>query len=154
MDWFTGNVADGIVSGVSTGIVLAAFFGVVDCIRSRRRRADQIRYLDNLIADHQDEILGVHADIPHPEPAGDPITVAQQQHLYYGALLRQLEAALSGRASQLTYDEIGSVRSIFWGVYGRLLPDRPWPEEWYVMMLQSAESIQWLGLTPASNVAD
>ena len=53
----------------------------------------------------------MHADIPHPE-GGDPISVAQQQDLFHSALLRQLEAALTGRTSgvDLRRDRVCAVR--------------------------------------------
>ena len=147
MDWFPGDVTNGIVSGVSAGVVLAAFFGAIDYLRSRTKRRGQIRYLSTLIADYREKILKERQDISHPE-GGDPITVDQQRKTLHNELLRQLDSALSGRVSELTYDEVESVRSVFWSAHHRLLGDRLWPEELYTTTFESAESIKWLGLTP------
>ena len=149
MGWISNEITSGIVSGVAAGVVLAVFFGVIDRIRTHTKRADQIRYLSALIADYRRKILDVRQDIPHPA-GGDAITVHQQRKLLHDDLLRRLDSALSGRTSELTYDEVESVRSVFWGVYNRLLGVRLWPEELYVETFKRAASIKWLGLPPLS----
>ena len=146
MGWISSDVTNGIVSGVAAGIVLTVFFAAIDHIRTHAKRTDQIRYLSTLISDYRGKILDVREDIPHPTD-GDPITVHQQRKLLHNQLLRQLDSALSGRTSELTYDEVESVRSVFWSAYNRLLGDKLWPEERYLETFKRAESIKWLGLS-------
>lgn len=152
MSCFSDDIVSGIVSGVSAGIVLAAFLGGVDRFRAYTKKRNQIRYLSNLIANFRGKILGVHEDIPHPTD-GNPITVDQVRKVLYNDFLRQLDSALSGRTSELTYDEIQSLRSVFWGAYNRLLGDKLWSKELYVRTFKETESISWLGLSPYESKA-
>ena len=152
MSWFEDDMISGIVSGVSAGIVLAVFFGTIDRFRAHTKKRDQIRYVSNLIADFRGKILEVHEDVPHPM-GGDSITMHQLRKVLYDDLLKQLDSALSGRTSELTYNQVESVRSVFWGAYHKLLSDKLWPEELYVRTFKEAESIKWLRLSPYDSKA-
>ena len=152
MSCFSDDMVSGIVSGVSAGIVLAVFFGTIDRIRAYTKKRDQIRYLSNLIANSRGKILEVHEDVPHPTD-GNPITVDQVRKVLYNDFLRQLDSALSGRTSELTYDEVESIRSVFWDAYNRLLGDKLWPEDLYLRTFKKTESIKWLRLSPYDSKA-
>ena len=66
---------------------------------------------------------------------------------FFDDLQRQLESALVGRSSRLTYDEIQQVNITFIGLH-KLNPDFVPNEGWYIEKFHKAESIKWLKLTP------
>ena len=146
MNEFVPDIAKSIVSGVVVGLVLAGFFWLKDRHKAYKERSEQITYISELLMDYRKKILNA-TDVPHPK-GKETISVHQVRKIFYNKLKGRLDSAISGRASRLTYDEIESVRRIFFEGYNEVLSDRLFPEEIYVKIFDSAKSLEWLNVLP------
>ena len=148
MDDFLKNVTPGVFSGVASGLVLALFFGGGNFIHKYRERKDQVQYLSDLIVQFRTRILDTKEDLFVAE-INQTLTRENVRKTYYDDLRRQLESALAGRCSRLTYDEIQQVNATFVWLH-KLYPKFVPTEKWYIDTFQKAESINWLRLPPTT----
>ena len=104
------EVLDGVVSGVTTGLVLAVFFWAIDRIKQRAERKEQIRFLGKLISTYRERIY---------EPqysAGDPVKSDTGKDIWrkvqFEDMKKEINLTLDGRCSRLSFDEINELRQM------------------------------------------
>lgn len=142
------NIKAGAIAGIASGLILASIFWLKSCNDEHTERRDQVKYLSDLIAGFRTQILDTKEDVFVPR-TNQTLSRNNIRKVLYDDLRRQLESALAGRSSRLTYDEIREVHNVFIGLhklYPKFIPN----EEWYINTFQKAESINWLKLTPAT----
>ena len=139
----SANIIEGVVIGVSSGLILSLFFGGKDFVNKRIERQDQIKYLVQLITKYRDLIC--KADTEYLPAVGQKAQKSELRKAYYDDLRRQLEAALQNRTSRLSYDEIKEVRDVF---FTDLFPSVVLNDEGYNNIFEGLKSIKWLKLPP------
>ena len=146
MDGDVTNIGAGIITGVTSGVILALFFWAKAYVENYLARKDQIKFLSRLIEKFESLIFGVNDDI-HVPHLQQTFPKDQARKAYFDDLKRQLDSALAGRSSRLTFDEIEELRVIFIGLHD-LFPDFRPNKKWYSDTFQNARSVKWLKLTP------
>ena len=146
MDGYVTNIGGGVVTGVTSGLILALFFWAKAYVDNYVARKDQIKFLSRLIEKFESLIFGINDEI-HVQHFQQTFPRDQARQAYFDDLRRQLESALAGRSSRLTFDEIEELRVIFIGLHDVFPNFRP-NEEWYSNTFQKARSVKWLKLTP------
>ena len=142
----TVHFVTGIVEGVGSGLALAAILGAVSYFFRCWQRRRQVKHISKLIIEFRTRIFSVRAAQYYPGP-DKKFSVDEIRGAYFADLRRQLDAALLGNASRLTFDEREAVRTIFLGLhnlYPQFLPN----EGWYVSTFEKAESPKWLKVPP------
>ena len=137
----TNDIIEGIVIGVSSGIILSLVFLAKDITNKFVERREQIRYLSNLIAKSRDRIHDAKTEY-FPEVKKE-VTRAEFCKMYYDEMRKELEPVLKHRSSRLSYDEIKEVRKVF---FTDLFPNAVLNEKGYEGMFKELESIKWLKL--------
>lgn len=137
------------LTGAIGGIVASAILFWISLKQKKKReslqRKEQIDYILNLVVKYRKTILErkLSEDIPVV-----PMYESEElfRHRVYEALRTELESTLSGRAKQLTFDEIEEIKKLFRiGPY-KLNPDRGLSNLEYIEMFRKAESVKWLNL--------
>ena len=150
MDGDVTNISAGIItgvfSGVASGLILALFFWAKVYVDNYLARGDQIKFLSGLIEKFESRIFSINDDI-HVSHLQQTLPKDKVRRTYFKDLKRQLESALDGRSSRLTFDEIEELRVIFIELHD-LYPDLSPNEQWYSDTFQKARSVKWLKLTP------
>ena len=139
------GIASGVASGFIVGLILAVFFWLTSHFQKRRERRDQIQFLSTVIDDFSEQILNNKIRSPdgfHALPENSRDSYKKELFL---EMYRQIDSALQGRASQLTYDEIQDVRRVFRIYVGD-------PDFWlnapaYERIFESVGAIKWLRLS-------
>ena len=144
------NIYIGTVTGVSSGLILALFFGARTYFANRSTRREQIRHLTRLIESSEARIFGVTESVDIPQ-LNRELSQEEIRKGYFDDLVRQLDAALLGRCSNLTFDEIEEVKSIFIRLH-KLYPKFVPNEGWYSDTFQKARTAKWLKLAPVAQV--
>ena len=135
-------VTIGVVVLVLTAAVLFAVNRGYDGFRNDTERKDQIRYFAHLIEEARYDIYNTDAQ---KYSDGTPTSLQMARTFRYEQLQRDVRSALDGRASQLTYDEVHALESVFMSGYpvwrGLDEPQIDWIFAYF-------ESLEWLGLNP------
>ena len=146
----------GFVVGVLATIASTSIIGLVVWIwkrnRGNREKKNQLESIRKLIIKFRRMIFDVKSDLHIPQLKTTK-SVDELRSAYYGHFRRQLTSALDGRTSQLTFDEIEEIRTIFLGLH-ELHPNFVPNEKWYVNTFNQAVSIKWLRLTPMVETQD
>ena len=137
------KLLEGVVIGVSAGIILSLFFWARDFVKRRIERRDQIRYLASLIANFRELIYS--AETIHISAISQTLTRDQIRKAHYDDMRRQLDSVLQGRSSCLSFDEINEVKLVF---FTDLYPTVRLNDKAYEGIFGKLESIKWLKLPP------
>lgn len=156
------SVIEGLVSGVAAGLVLAAFFWAIDICRKASERKKQVRHLSSIISDHRKKMYKPTLPIDLlKELASDPFVMKVVSELaantdvlrkgLFRSMKLQLIAALDGRCSRLTFDEIHQLRTLLETIDELLdmMPpsrERLWTDEFCGKLFDGIEGIKWLNL--------
>ena len=136
------KIIDGILIGVGSGVVLSLLSAVVLFVSRWKRRRNQIQYIRSLIFDFRRKILAA-------EPFRD-YTRQDVQKAYFDDMKRQLSAALEGRATELSFDEVNAIKTIVVG-FADLFPQLILNEEGYnKQIFFKLEAVKWLKLPPTT----
>ena len=139
----SAKIIEGVVIGVSSGLILSLFVWVKDFANKRVERREQIKYLAQLIAKYRDLIY--NAETVYLPPMNREVQRSEFCKAYYEDMRRQLEAAFQNRTSRLSYDEIKKVRDAF---YTDLFPTVVLNDKAYNNIFEELKSIKWLKLLP------
>ena len=143
----TDNVFVGTTIGVASGVILALFSWMRERMSSVFERRDQIRYIREVLVNSRDKILGA-TDISGSS-IGAPVSRLAESDLqkaYFEDMNRQLEAALDGRATRLTFDEINAVRTLTVRGLTYLFPSVALNDKGYRPIFKQLEDLEWLKL--------
>lgn len=132
-------VFEGIIIGVSSGIVLGLFSWIGHSVRRYFSRREQIRYLRDLLVRFRDLI--VEANEIHHRPSGRTFQRDVVQKAYYDDLRSQLKSTLNNRCSRLSYDEVREVQSVF---FTHIPAEVILNEKGYNSIFAAVESMTWL----------
>ena len=148
MDGVGNSIIVGSAGGAIAGLVVSIVLGAYRLFVSKYRRKDQIRHIREMITNDREQIYGIFDDEGAPTDPYRPSSDAFRYTLLQG-MRRELELALDGRSSEITFDEIRKIRRVF--VLDDLLrckaPDR-FPEglRHYTKIFEDLEKIEWLRL--------
>lgn len=106
----TISIVEGIVSGVATGIVLAIVFGVRQQVLIYRERKDQIQHLAILISTYRERMYRITYPVPGIEPPSTDVGKDIFRKVTFEQMKKEINAALDGRCSRLSFDEIYELR--------------------------------------------
>ena len=150
----TENVITGIIAGVSAGIILAVLVEAKRSFDFRVKRRGQIKYIRQIVEEHQELILSTPA-IPVQDVDAvsndllERFSLDNVRAAYFGNWFRQTMEALEGRADTLTFDEKKEVRQAF-GAFALVMPgmdpfNSPVPNAaGYHQIFDRFEAIRWL----------
>lgn len=109
------HIWEGVVIGVSSGIILSVTAGLFGYVRHRFRRLTQIRFLRDVIEDHRKKLSG---DFSQSATAPDGRVLATGERIRTGMVqefLRTIDSALRNRCPEMKYDQTNQVRTILVG---------------------------------------
>lgn len=148
MDGVGSGIISGATAGAIAGLVVSIILGVYRLIAAKCRRKDQVRHIREMITNDREQLYGVFdeetASVDPNRPSPDVF-----RHALLGGMRRELEPALDGRSSEITFDEVRQIRRTF--VVDDLLrsktPDS-YPEglRHYDGIFGELEKIAWLEL--------
>ncbi len=111
------NIIIGIITGVSAGLILAAFSYGKQYINHKVERREQIKYIRQIVEAFQEKILSVQQAVSvsnaPPDLASRPDAVHQLRWVSLGHTHEQVVRTLEGRASTLTFDEKNQLLDTF-----------------------------------------
>ncbi len=146
------NIIGGSVSGIFAGLILAAFFWILEHYRKRSERAEQVKYISEMVMHFRKLILIDFAeDMPRPD-GNEIVSVHEIRKKLYDTFQTGLESAPVRRSSRLTYDEIEMVRFLLFWQYSEVRDRVDLAKEWYVEKFKQAESLKWLNVAPLPQI--
>ncbi len=150
------NVIGGIVSGVAAGIVLSGFFWLIGEQRRRSERKEQIQYMASLIATYRERLYKPDWGV------GPPIENEIGKNIFRKTMFEQMKdqinTALDGRCSRLSFDEINQLRRMInnlssitdnWSA-----SELNWTDAFCGKLFAWAESFEWLDLPKGPDFFD
>ena len=147
MDDLGSTIVSGAVGGAIAGLVVTLILAAYSHVDAKLQRREQISHIREMIATERANIY----DIPRFEPLPDGTTpdLNSVRYAMFEYLHRELELALDGRSSEITFDEKRQIRRVF-VVYNLLRdkgPDKP-PDglNFYSGIFSRLEEIEWLKL--------
>ena len=138
------GAAGGAIAGIVVSIILAAYRLIV----AKCQRRDQINHIREMITNDREQVYGS----PDEENAlSEPNRPSSDEfrYTYFSGMRRELELALDGRSSEITFDEIRQIRRIFVvdDLLRRKAPDKcPTGLRHYDKIFGDLEKIEWLKL--------
>ena len=147
-----GDVGNSIISGAAggaiAGLVVTLILAAYSFGEAKLRRNEQIRHLQEMIANDRAHIYDIPEQTDAPLDPNRPSPDAFRYILFDG-MRRELELALDGRSSEITFDEIRQIRKAF--ILHDLLRDKapgkhPEGLAFYNDIFKELEEIGWLEL--------
>lgn len=137
------KVLEGVVIGVSSGLILAFAFWLMDFLKSCRERKVQIRHLSDEISRFRDLIY--QSTELRIERGGTTLDYSKDdvRKAYYDDMRRQVTSILHERASRLSYEEKKAVNDVF---ITDLFPTVVLNENGYDKIFGELQSLKWLRL--------
>ena len=149
----TDEVGNGIISGIAigaiAGLVVSIILGAYRLIAAKCRRKDQIKHIREMITNDREQVYRIFDEESAPADPHRPSSDAFRSALFDG-MRRELELALDGRSSEITFDEIRQIRRIFVvdDLVRRKAPDNyPKGLTHYDHIFGELEKIEWLKLS-------
>ena len=146
MDEVGSGIISGATGGAIAGLVVSVILGAYRLIAAKCRRKDQVKHIREMITNDREQLYGVFdeetASVDRPSP--DVF-----RHALFGGMRRELESALDGRSSEITFDEIRQIRRTFVvdDLLRRKTPDsHPKGLRHYDGIFGELEKIAWLEL--------
>ncbi len=141
------KVLEGVVIGVSSGVMLGLVFWLTGFTTARIEKRDQIRHLASEIARFRESIYSAtDLEVVLGKEKRD-FSKDQVRKAHYDDMRRIVEQILQGRASRLSFHEIRGVRD---ALYPDHFPGVVLNDAGYDKVFHALESIGWLGLPPRS----
>ena len=147
-----GDLGHSIVSGVAAGFIAGLMVAIVLAanrwIDENQLRNEQIRHVRELIASERANMYSVSEQFD-PLPDGSHLDLNMVRYAHFDFLRKELDLALDGRSSEITFDEIRQIRRVFirHDLIRSAAPDRlPEGLTFYNGIFQSLEEIEWLKL--------
>ena len=146
-------IGEGIVIGVSSGLVLSLALWIVELVKRKYERRDQIRYIAGILARDRDRILGAET-LPGPDGSGiKEVPKVQLRLVLYDGMRKELDGVFVGRASRLSFDQIAELKKPFF-----ILDDNFNFKQAFLHndqqcrnLFETLEAIKWLKLPPCPN---
>ena len=138
----------GATGGAIAGLVVSIALGAYRLIVTRIRRRDQIRHIREMIVNDREHIYGEFEEGSMPPDPHRPSPNLFRWAIF-GGMRRELELALDGRSSEITFDEIRQVRRIFIrdDLIRERAPDKsPDGLRHYDQIFGELEEVEWLKL--------
>ena len=105
------DIGQGIIVGVSAGIVTSVILGIYSWLVRRRDRLEQVRYIRHFVTTHMRTILKA-TTLPSPEQGKNEIPADMVRFASFREFQAEIDATVSHRASALSYMEIHSLQKI------------------------------------------
>ena len=142
-------IGEGVVVGVSAGIITSLIMGLFSWLKYWKEKRNQRIHLVKTISHFRSEVY----DAVALEPSNDiprPPTKRDVQKAHYSEFRRQMESILQGRSSRLSFDEIQSVRDVFFTDRFPLeiQASMHLGDELYNKIFDDLQSLKWLKLPP------
>ena len=148
------KIIEGIVAGVAAGIVLSVFFWVIDEHRRRSERKEQMHYLARLIATHRERFYKPAWVIDGP-PIETDIGKDVARKAYFEQMKEEINLALDGRSSRLSFDEVYELRRILndwsWITDQWSGTELNWTDVFCGNIFGELQAIKWLDLPDGPN---
>lgn len=103
------DVMQGLAIGVGAGVTTSAIIGVWHWVGKAIARHEQVSYIREIITSYANDIFSA-TDLPHPKPEMGPISADTVIFLHYTTLQKNLQVALSYRASALNYKRLAALQ--------------------------------------------
>ena len=142
MDAWVVGVLTGAAGGVAAGLVLTVAVRLWDGFWRRRERARQIGCFRELLVRYRTRIYDWR------DPDADVRRLVHPRGGHYSELCDELQRALRGRSSRLSFDEIEQLEEALLRPFAAVQGYIP-SVSWYVQTFEAAEAIHWLELPPA-----
>lgn len=139
-----GTLYEGIVVGVTSGIILSLFFGLWNYVRNKLQRNNQVRFLASTIAEYRELIFSAK-DVEGPFPSAMPQPTGPNiKKAYFDYFVRRVDSIMRERSSQLSYEEVYSVLDIF--RFHLIHPEYVLNDTGYERFFGRLETLDWLTL--------
>ena len=144
-----GDVGNSIISGGAggaiAGLVVTLILAAYSHVDAKLQRREQISHIREMIATERANIFDVRGFEPLPD--GTSPDLNSVRYVMFEYLRRELELALDGRSSEITFDEKRQIRRVF--VVHDLLREKapnktPDGLNFYSGIFSSLEEIEWL----------
>ena len=147
MDEVINSIISGASGGAIAGLVVTLILASYRQVDAKLRRREQISHIRTIIAV---ERANIYAILEFDSlPGGIEIDSNSARYAHFEYLRRELELALDGRSSEITFNEIRQIRRVFirHDLIRNAVPDRlPEGLTFYNGIFQSLEEIEWLKL--------
>ena len=110
------KILEGVGIGVSSGFILGLAFWLLDFVKIRSERRDQMEHLAKTIERFRG-LIYCASELDMTLIHGSQqrrISKDEMRKAYFDDMRRQVEGILRGRASRLSFDEIWEVRGVFY----------------------------------------
>ena len=148
--WMETAIGQGVLIGVSSGVILSGSFWIVELIKRNYERRDQIRYIAGKLARDRDRILGTET-LPGPDGSGiKEVPKVELRLVLYDRMRRELEGVFVGRASRLSFDHAAEVNKPFLILDDNINFKRAilHDDQQCRDLFKTLEAIKWLKLPP------
>ena len=148
MDEVGNGIIAGAVAGTIAGIMVSMLLTARRVIVARCRRRDQTNYIREMITTGREQVYGVPDEDNDPSDPSKP-NADDFRYIYFDSMRRELDLALDGRATEITFDEIRQVKRMFVldDLFKSKVPDRrPIGLRHYDNIFGGLEKIEWLKL--------
>lgn len=98
------SIVEGLVIGIGSGVTLSAIAGFLGWVRHRSRRRDQVGYFRKLIVEGHARFHQDYSALSNP---------AAGKTAYFDETYREIQAALSSRSSNMTFDQTHGIKRSF-----------------------------------------
>ena len=143
------DVWTSMIGGAAAGLVVSALLELRERVAAKLRRREQIRHIREMIANGRARIYGVPDPFrPLPDGFKGELDSNLVRYRMFEGLRKDLDLALDGRSSEITFDEIRQVRVVFLmdDLIRRDAPGRLLSLEIYDDIFEEWEQIKWLKL--------
>ena len=148
IDQVSNGIISGAVGGAIAGLVVSILLAGYGLIVAKWRRKDQIKHIREMVTNEREQLYSIFDEENAP---ADPLRPSSDAFRYaaFQVMRRELELALDGRSSEITFDEVRQIKRIF--VVDDLIRDRdpdrsPEGFRHYDNIFGDLEKIEWLKL--------
>ena len=105
------DIGQGIVIGVSAGIVTSIILGICSWLIRWRDRREQVRYVRHLVVRHMRTMVSA-ARLPPPERGKDSVPADLVRFAHFRVFEAEIDAAVAHRTSTLSYKQVYSLQRV------------------------------------------
>ena len=152
IDQVSNSIISGAAGGAIAGLVVSILLAGYGLIVAKWRRRDQIKHIREMVTNEREQLYSIFDEESVP---ADPLAPSSDvfRYVMFQGMRRELELALNGRSSEITFDEVRQIRRIFVGdgLIRDRAPDRapdrsPEGSRHYDKIFGDLEKIEWLKL--------
>ena len=112
MDEVGNSIISGAAGGAIAGIVVSIILAAYRLIVAKCQRRDQINHIREMITNDRERVYGFLDEENAPSDPNRP-SFDEFRYAELVGMRRELELALDGRSSGITFDEIRQIRRVF-----------------------------------------